>query len=369
MSNVIAYYKHLHSIPEPGFQEYKTAAFVEETLAKAGYKITKGISGSTGLIAEYDSGNPGPVLCIRADMDCLTHIIDGQKEFRHTCGHDAHTAMLIAAAEESMTKNMVHKGKVKFLFQPAEELGLGALKILESDILSDVEIMLGMHIRPIEECAEGGVIEAMLYSATRIIKVRISGCQSHGARPHLGINAIDAGCAAIASVNAIHVNPRVPHSIKCTRFISDSGVMNSVPGWAEIVFDMRAQDNETMDALYEKAKKAIKCSVEANGAHVENMEECFYSPAATGLDDGIKAMLHEVAAEVVGDDNVHPPFTTSGGEDFFHYLLKYPHIKGGFVGLGVGAEPGMHHPDMHFDVKYLENGVLIHQKAIERILG
>ncbi len=137
MSNVLTHYQYLHSIPEPGFEEVKTSAYLAEKLAAAGFKVTRNLAGTTGLVAEYDSGVPGPVFGIRADMDALTHIIDGKKEFRHTCGHDAHSSMLLAAAEEVLATGIIKKGRFKAVFQPAEELGAGALKILESGFVAD----------------------------------------------------------------------------------------------------------------------------------------------------------------------------------------------------------------------------------------
>ena len=117
MSNVLNHYQYLHSIPEPGLQEFKTSDYIAGKLAAAGLKVTRNLAGTTGLVAEYDSGVPGPVMGIRADMDALTHIIDGKKEFRHTCGHDAHSSMLLAVAEKLMAENIVKKVVVIQPFQ------------------------------------------------------------------------------------------------------------------------------------------------------------------------------------------------------------------------------------------------------------
>lgn len=369
MSNVLNHYRYLHTIPEPGLEEFKTSDYVAGKLQEAGYKVTRKLAGTTGLVAEYDSGVPGPVMGIRADMDALTHIIDGKKEFRHTCGHDAHSSMLLAAAEKIMADKIIKKGRFKAVFQPAEELGAGALKILESGILSDVDCLLGMHIRPLQECPAGGAICEMRYSAGQQFRVRIKGKQSHGARPHLGINPIDAGTCIIAAVNAIHMDPRIPFSVKCTRFHADSGVFNSVPEFADITFDMRAQDNPTMKEMREKTLCAIENGAKAVGAVVEEVEYYNNFPAAEGFDPELAKLIQDGVSEVVGKENIIPSFNTSGGEDFFCYPVQLPHLKVGFVGLGVGAEPGLHHENMHFDPKYLENGVSIHEAIVKKILG
>ena len=369
MSNVLTHYQYLHSIPEPGFQEVKTAAYLAGKLEAAGLKVTCNLAGTTGLVADYDSGVPGHVFGLRADMDALTHIINGKKEFRHTCGHDAHSSMLLAAAEEAVATGIIKKGRFKAVFQPAEELGAGALKILESGILEDVDYLLGMHIRPTQECQAGGAICEMRYSAGSQFRARIRGRQSHGARPHLGINPIDAATCAIAAVNAIHMDPRIPFSVKCTRIHADSGVFNSVPDFADITFDMRAQDNPTMKEMRDKTVKAIENGAAAVGAKAEEFE--FYTdfPAAEGFEPEFAKIIRACVEEVVGAENSIPSFNTSGGEDFFCFPVNLPRLKVGFVGLGVGAEPGLHHEDMHFDPKYLENGVNIHCKVIAKMLG
>ena len=369
MSNVLEHYQYLHQIPEPGFKEFKTSDYVAGKLQEAGYKVIRGLGGTTGLVGEYDSGVSGPVFGIRADMDALTHIINGKTVYIHSCGHDSHTSMLLAAAEEVMAAGTIKKGRVKFLFQPAEELGTGALRVLQSGILDDVDYLFGMHIRPIQECASGEIICEMHYSASCQFKATIKGFQAHGARPHLGINAIDAAVCAIVAVNAIHMDPRIPFSVKCTRFHADAGVFNAVPPLADITFDMRAQDNATMEKLKEKAKLAIENAVASVGATVEGYEFYTALPAGDRFDPELNKIITACAEEVVGRENVIGTFNTSGGEDFFHYVVKYPDIKAGFIGLGVGAEPGMHHPDMHFELGKLENGVSMHQKMIEKILG
>ena len=103
----------------------------------------------------------------------------------HLCGHDGHMAMLLAAAEEIMKEKLVRKGKLKLLFQPAEETSEGALSMLKGGAVDDIEILIGMHGRPIQECRVGEAAPALYYSAATHVKIDITGVQSH-ARPYLG---------------------------------------------------------------------------------------------------------------------------------------------------------------------------------------
>src|SRR5690242_15940460 len=131
MSRVNDLYDFLHTIPELGFEEHKTAAFLSVELKKCGFIVTENIEGTTGVIGVYDSGIDGPIVVLRADIDALGHMIDGKLRAMHTCGHDAHSAMVLTAAEELIKTSSVKKGKLKILFQPAEELGTGALAMIK----------------------------------------------------------------------------------------------------------------------------------------------------------------------------------------------------------------------------------------------
>lgn len=368
MSDVVKHYEYLHSIPEGGFHETKTAAYLTGKLQEAGYAVTGNLGGTTGLVAEYDSGVPGPVLGLRSDMDALAHVIDGKTVYKHSCGHDGHMSMLLTTAEESMREGLVRKGRIKFIFQSAEELGTGALRILDSGVIDDLDILLGMHIRPAQECPAGSIVCAMRYSATCVFEAYIEGVPAHGARPHLGVNAIDAGVNAVVGVNAIHMDPRVPFSVKCTRFIADAGAFNAIPDHAGLCFDMRAQTNEVMQGLKEKTLAAIESGAASNGARVSGYEYYSDLPAGDNPDPELQKLIEKCAGRVVGPENVIPTLETSGGEDFFVYTVNRKNIKSCFIGLGAGAEPGLHHPQMHFDTKYLENGILLYREIIKELM-
>ena len=367
MSNVLKHYDYLHTIPELGLQEFKTSAYLAEKLEQAGYTVTKNIGGATGVVGVYDSGNPGPTLALRADMDALGHIIDGIPCARHTCGHDGHSSVVLTAAEELIKEQAVKKGKLKILFQPAEEIAAGAITMVEGGAIDDVDMIIGSHIRPEEECKKGYAIPAMWYSASATADVLIHGKPAHGARPHLGVNVIDAAAAAINAVNAIHLNPNFSYSAKATRFLCDAGVTNAIPSLAHLNWDVRSEKNDVMQMLQEKIKSAIEAGVATVGATAE-INFIKELPAAE-LDDEVSDLLADCISEVLGKDGLLPPFTTAGGEDFFFYKKLKPSIKAGFFGLGVNATPGLHHPDMHFDKDALEIGVKIFKTAVNKVLG
>ncbi|WP_343550813.1 M20 peptidase aminoacylase family protein [Pantoea sp.] len=367
MSNVLEHYHFLHEIPELGFQEFKTSAYIADQLEQAGLKVTRNINNTTGIVAEIDSGVPGPVLALRADMDALGHIIDGVACARHTCGHDGHSSVVLTAAQELLKEGAIKKGRLKLLFQPAEELGAGALAMIDGGALDDVEMILGFHVRPLEECHVGQATPAVIYSACSTLEATIKGAPAHAARPHLGVNALDAAVQAVQAVNAIHLPPGLTWSVKATRFLCDAGVTNSVPDEARVVWDLRSQENAPMDVLKEKVTLAIQHSVAALGATAEVV--VLKEMPAAEIHDEATEVIRAAIVEVLGADGLLDTKTTPGSEDFFYYPVKRPQVKAGFWGLGTNLVPGLHHPEMRFELSSLEIGVKIFKAAAVKVLG
>ncbi|WP_392566485.1 amidohydrolase [Utexia brackfieldae] len=367
MSKVLDHYKYLHTIPELGFAEHKTAAYISQQLKHAGYQVTDNVNGTTGIMAVYDSGKPGPTLALRADMDALGHIINGQHCAMHTCGHDAHSAMALTTAEEVMQQHLVKKGRIKFIFQPAEELGTGALALINGGVIDDVDMIIGLHLRPKDECPKGFASPAMYYSASTTITADFIGIPAHGARPHLGVNALDAASIAIQAVNTIHLNPALNYSAKATRCICDAGVTNAIPAKAHVCWDLRAPTNQAMTELKEKVLKSIDFAAQSVGATVD-AAVTKEIPAAE-INQEVTDIIALAIKDVLGEAGLKAPIHTPGGEDFFNYPRERAQVKAGFWGLGVDLLPGLHHPDMHFDTDALEIGVNVSKACVKRVLG
>ena len=137
----------LHTLAEPAFQEFNTSAFVADKLCEFGYKVQTQV-GVTGVVGVLDSGKPGLTVALRSDMDCLTFKqSDGSLKRIHACGHDGHMTIALGVAK-MFAEQGVPCGKVKLLFQPAEEIGQGALAMLKDGALDDVDYVLGYHLMP-----------------------------------------------------------------------------------------------------------------------------------------------------------------------------------------------------------------------------
>jgi amidohydrolase len=355
----------LHKIPEVGFQEVKTAAFLAAALEKAGYQVQTGLGG-TGVTGLLPSGRPGPTVALRADMDALAHEVGGQNCAIHSCGHDAHCAMVLTAAEE-IARRGIAKGALKIIFQPGEEVLFGALKMIEAGAIDDVDMILGLHLRPIQEAKGGEATPGLFPGASCRVKALIEGVTAHGARPHLGVNAIDAAAAAICAVNAIRTDPLIPSSIKTTQINGGGPAANAIPAKAELIFDLRSQKNPVMDSMVAKVKTSVSNAAAAIGA-TASLEVLGGCPAAE-YDEDMVALFAEAIEAVIGKDGLLPPITTPGAEDFHNYKQKKPGLKAAYMGLGVNLAPGLHHPEMRFEPEFLLNGVNILLYSVKKLLG
>ena len=364
MSDVLTYFDELHEMPEIGMKEFKTSSYIADHLRQMGYDVTDHIGGGTGVMAVYDSHVKGPVLGLRADMDALGTADGGAA---HLCGHDGHMAMLLAAAKQIKEEQLVKKGTLKLLFQPAEETSEGALSMLKGGVIDDIDILIGMHGRPIQECRVGEAAPALYYSAATHVRFDVEGKQSHGARPYLGVSALEAACLIVAAANSLRFDSNVVYNLKATQLHADAGVANAVPGTASVTFDLRSHSNEIMDQMISRLIAAAKHAAASIGAKAE--EHILHSTPASIITPEVTEIIAGVIKEELGEEALIPPITTAGSEDFFWYPKERPQLKTGFIALGEDAEPGLHDPHMHFNHDALPNGVKLHVGLVKKILG
>lgn len=363
--NVKDIFHDLHKIPEVGFQEYKTSAYLAEALEKLGYKVTKNVGG-TGVIGEIKGNEPGPVMMLRADMDALPFVINGEAKCIHACGHDSHCAMVLTAA--SILKDKVKRGTLRILFQQGEEVLNGALSVINAGAIEDVDIMLGLHIRPVQDIPFGKVSPAVKHSSSTFAKIVITGRNAHGSRPHLGVNAIETAAAIITAASAIKIDPTIAWSCKPTIIHGGGNATNIIPANAEIFFDIRCQTNDGMTELLDKLRLVTTNVAAAYGATAEFILPGGVIPAAV-LDEELTQEVAECIKEVVGEENMAKELNNPGGEDFHYYAKTYPNLKSAYIGVGVAAEPGLHDPNMHFNEDGLQNGVDVLVKMTLKKLG
>lgn len=352
-------FEHLHQIPEVGWQEHNTTAYIAEYLYKKGFRV-RTFPDCTGLFVEVGKGD----LCIavRTDIDALWQEVDGEFKANHSCGHDAHMTMIIGTMLLMQKLGFPSGIRFKFIFQPAEEKGSGALKLIDLGIMDDVNFLYGVHLRPIQEMADGFASPAIYHGASRFVEGRIIGEDAHGARPHLGHNAIEIGAKFIQEIQGIHLDPMVPYSAKLTRFLAGGSSGNIIPGKAAFSIDVRAQNNQTIDALYSKIE-AIADSL-SRLHDVKILLEIMGNTAAARVCAAAKESMKSAIIDTIGKEKLIDPVVTSGGEDFHFYTLKRPDIQATMLGLGCGLTPGLHHPQMIFNREAMYTGIEILTKTV-----
>ena len=364
-TRVLETYDALHQMPEIGFQEEKTSAYLAEKLEEFGFAVKRGLGG-TGVTGELKGSEPGPVVGLRADMDALGHEIDGKLVAIHSCGHDSHSSMVLAAAEALAIKG-IKRGTLRILFQPAEELLFGARRMIADGAGEGLDMLFGIHLRPGQEAKTGQATPALHHAASWVVKAHIEGKTAHGARPHLGINAIHAAASIIQAVNNIAVDPVIPSSIKATQIKGGGPVSNAIPANTEITFDVRSRENETMDIIIEKLRVAVESGAAAVGA-IGKMEILGGVPAAE-YDQEMTQIAREAIVDVLGEAGLMEEIITPGGEDFHFFAKEIPGLKTGYLGLGCDLTPGLHDPNMSFDKNALIKGTEILVRVAEKALA
>lgn len=361
-------YDYLHSHPEVSWQEVNTTAFLSNYLKDEGFPV-RTFDDCTGFVVEVGEGERA--IGLRCDIDALWQEVNGQFQANHSCGHDAHMTMAVGALLLLKRLDYQSPGRLVVLFQPAEEKGTGALKMIEKGLIDGLDFLYGVHLRPIQELSFGQASPGIRHGAAKFIAGEIIGEDAHGARPHLGKNAIEIGSSLIQAMQQIHMDPSIPYSVKMTKFQSGGESSNIIPGKATFSIDVRAQTNEVMDALTDKIVQACKGIEVVHGAaiHLETRAET----AAAVVSEEASHIMESAVIKVLGKENVIPPIVTTGGEDFHFYTVKRPEVKAAMLGLGCDLKPGLHHPEMTFQIDALYSGIEILAETIiqtfERMRG
>ncbi|MFC4558983.1 M20 peptidase aminoacylase family protein [Virgibacillus kekensis] len=360
-SQLIGIFSHLHNNPEVSWNEYKTTDYIKQLFEDHNCKITT-FEDVPGLVIEIGHGKP--VVAARADIDALWQEVDGSFTANHSCGHDAHMTIVIGTLMACLRKGLPEKGTFRFIFQPAEEKGTGALAFVEKAIVNDVDFLYGMHLRPLEELHHGQFTPAIRHGAARFVEGTIQGDDAHGARPHLNANAIQIGAELIQHLNNIHINPMVPHSVKMTAFQAGGESHNIIPGSANFAVDLRAQTNAVMQELTEKIHNIA--DMLGNYHDVEINLKTTADIAASVTNQEAIQLMEEAIRETTGSDHLEQPIVTTGGDDFHFYTIKKPHLKATMLGIGCDLQPGLHHPKMTFNHSIIPKAIEILLSAMNK---
>lgn len=351
---ILQTYQELHNMAEPSWMEEKTSSYIKEKLTRAGFQV-KTFEDHFGLVAEIQ-GETNDVIALRADMDALVQEVDGEVRANHSCGHDGHSTMALYSALSLAESGHTFRHTVRFIFQPAEEKAEGALKMIESGAIENVKFLGGIHVRPAIEIPFQKAAPVILHGSTACIRGVIKGIPAHAARPEEGNNPIEAAANLIQAIRQIRLKDSHKYSIKMTE-LHGGEASNLIPESVHFTFDLRAETNETMDNLLQKAEHTIQKVAELTETSIE-FHKGEYAPAAVRNEKAIE-MGKQAIVSVLGEENFVQECPSPGAEDFHFYTLKKPEISATMIALGCDLRPGLHHPKMSFNQEALIYGTKI----------
>ncbi|MDR9808107.1 M20 aminoacylase family protein [Rhizobium hidalgonense] len=374
--DMIAWRRDLHSHPEFGFEEKRTAAFVAQKLREFGLdEVVEGVGG-TGVVGTLKRGGGNRSIALRADMDALRITEQGDKSYRsqtagvmHACGHDGHTAMLLGAAR-MLSADGDFDGTVRFIFQPAEEWGKGALAMLGDGLMTrfPFDEIYGLHNMPGLAVGVFQTRVGPIMSAEDNFEIVLKGVGGHAARPHSGNEVLVAACALVTNLQTIvsrRLDPTDIGVVSVTELLTD-GTRNALPGLARILGDARSFRPEVSAAIEKQMRliaegTALAHNVSAVVTYTREFVPLLNDPAL--VEEAFAA-----ARDVFPAENIkvrREPMT--GSEDFARFL---DHVPGCFVflGNGEGSAP-LHNPNYDFNDAGLLHGANFHASIVRRRLG
>ena len=373
--DMIAWRRDLHRNPEFGFEELKTASFVAAKLREFGLDdVAEGIGG-TGVVGTLKRGSANRCIALRADMDALRIAEQGALDhistnpgLMHACGHDGHTAMLLGAAR-MLADDSGFDGTVRFVFQPAEEWGRGALAMLDAGLMQrfPFEEIYGLHNMPGFAVGEFRTFGGAIMSAEDVFEITLRGVGGHASRPQAGSETLVAACALVVNLQTIvsrRLDPTDIAVVSVTELVTD-GARNVLPGLARIRGDARSFRPE-VSAEIERQMRTIAAGTALT--HNVSVEVEYRREFAPVVNDGmLAAEALAAAAPIFGADHTRildAPITAS--EDFAQFLTHAPGCFA-FIGNGEGSPP-LHNPSYDFNDAALLGGARFHVAIVRRRL-
>ena len=381
---VIEWRHDIHQNPELSNQEFKTAAKVADHLRSLGYEVQTEVA-ITGVVGVLKGGKPGPVVALRADMDALpvTELTGlpyaskvraeyGKREVgvMHACGHDAHVAIAMGAAEVFANMRDELPGTIKMIFQPAEEGAWpapvwGAQQMIQEGVLKnpDVDAIFGLHVRP---GISGSVLvkPGPLMASSDYLSITVTGKQTHAAIPWGGIDPITVSAQIILGLQTV-ASRQVPilgsPSIVSIGTIQAGERNNIIPDQVVMTGTIRTFDHEVRSAYHEKVKRTAEKIAESAGAKAEVYigSDTGYSPTINHPE--LTEAMTPTLERVVGSEKLFESTMTTGAEDFSFFQKEVP---GMFFFLGVTPDgqldentPVNHSPLFMVDDGAMLNGI------------
>ncbi len=381
---ITAIRRDIHAHPELCFQEERTAEVVAQALQSWGIEVHRGL-GTTGVVGTIRHGSSSRSIGLRADMDALpmtehnrfphASVHPGKM---HACGHDGHTAMLLAAAKH-LSQHRNFDGTVHFVFQPAEEGGGGAREMIKDGLFEKfpVQAMFGMHNWPGMKAGQFAVCDGPMMASSNEFHIKIIGKGSHAALPHNGIDPVPVACQMVQAFQTIITRNKRPidAAVISVTMIHAGEATNVVPDHAVVQGTVRTFTIEMLDMIERRMQEISQHTAAAFGATVEFQFKRNYPPTINHKAE--VAVLREVMKDVVGEENTLVFEPTMGAEDFSYFLQEVPGAyfmigngDGNHRTAGHGLGPcTLHNPNYDFNDELIGPGGSLWVRLVERWLA
>jgi hippurate hydrolase len=377
--------RDLHAHPELRFEETRTSEVVAEALGGWGIEVSRGLGG-TGVVGTLRHGTSKRAIGMRADMDALPiqevnrfahrSQVDGKM---HACGHDGHTAMLLAAARY-LAEAKPFDGTVHFIFQPAEEGGAGAQRMIDDGLFERFacDAVFGMHNWPTLKLGQFGVAEGPTMASSNEFEIRIVGKGAHAAMPHLGIDPVFVAVQIVNGLQGIVTRAKKPidSAVLSVTMIHAGETSNVVPESAQISGTVRTFSDAVTALIEQQMRRIATMTAAAHGAeaHVEFVWN--YPPVINHAAEARFAAL--VMDDIVGAENVVRDLEPTMSSEDFSYMLKVRPGAYVFIGNGDGTHRAaghglgpcmLHNPSYDFNDELIPLGATFWIRLAERYLG
>ncbi|MEU6130255.1 amidohydrolase [Saccharopolyspora sp. NPDC047091] len=366
---VVAWRRHIHANPELSRAEHETTAFLFDRLTGAGLS-PRVLPGGTGLLCDIgpETGQPRRTVALRADIDALPlteatglPFSSGTDGVAHACGHDAHTTVLLGAALALATARSELPGRVRLIFQHAEEvMPGGALDVLAAGGLDGVEQIFGLHCDPRLPVGRIGVKSGAITSASDLLELRLNSPGGHTSRPHLTADLVHALGTVITGLPTLlsrRVDPRTG-TVLTWGAVHAGEAPNAIPQTGVLTGTLRTGDRGTWAELEPLTRELVAGLLAPLGVGFDLQHRRGVPPVVN--DAASTELMSAAIQEALGEHAVTGTPQSSGGEDFGWYL---EHVPGAFVRLGVRSGQArardLHQPTFDLDERALLVGIRV----------
>ncbi len=365
---IVAWRRRIHACPEIGWETHETGKLVAAELEKMGIAVTR--VANTGVLGVLKGGEAGGTVALRADMDALpiTEATDVPYKSQnpgamHACGHDGHTAMLLGAAKILSGMRASLRGTVKFIFQPSEEIGGGALGFIEAGAVKGVDAILACHLWPDLPSGKVSLVPGPRMAAANRFFITVKGKAGHGSMPHQGVDAILAAAAITMNLQSVvsrEIAPLEPAVVTIGRFTGGT-TWNIICDEVELEGTTRCFSREIHKNYPAVVERIVNSTAAAYRAEVADFRYIRIAPPT--INDPLVAKVGaEALRKLYGEDILGEMEKVMGGEDFAYFQELVPGAMA-FIGTGnreKGTDVPLHTDKFNIDEDVLPVGAALH---------